>query len=121
MLKTADNQVVIKDGNFFMLLPDAVRQDYEVSVDYTVTYKTGTSTYKTLTYSTAGANAGKATFSQLPLVAGVRYWLNLVIGLRTVSVSVTAEDWVGETVNIEELTERGTSANSSLSRQAGYR
>ena len=117
VLKTAADQVVIKDGNFFMLLPDAVRQDYEVTVEYTVTYKTGTSTYKTFTYSTAGANAGRATFADLPLVAGVRYWLNLVIGLKTVSVSVTAEDWRGETVNIEELTERGTSANSSLSRR----
>lgn len=121
VLKTADTQTVIAQNGgkdqFFMLLPDAA-QTYEVTVEYTVKYKTGESTYKTLTYSTAGGNAGKATFANLPLVAGIRYWLNLVIGLKTVSVSVTAEDWLGETVDIEELTERGTSANSSLSRRA---
>ena len=110
VLKTADDQVVIKDGNFFMLLPDAA-QDYEVSVKYTVTTAT-----QSITYS--GDTAGKATFTALPLIAGIRYWLNLVIGLSTVSVSVTAEDWVGVPVDIEELTERGTSANSSLSRRA---
>ena len=109
VLKTADDQVVIKDGHFFMLRPDEA-QDYEVSVEYTVTTAT-----QNLVYS--GVNAGKATFRSLPLIAGMRYWLNLVIGLKTVSVSVTAEDWRGETVNIEELTERGTSANSSLSRR----
>lgn len=115
--KEADSQVVIRQSGgkdqFFMLLPDAA-QDYEVSVDYYVTYKTGDATYKRLDYT-----GSKATFSQLPLVAGIRYWLNLVIGLKTVSVSVTAEDWQGIPVNIEELTERGTSANSSLSRRAG--
>ena len=110
VLKTADDQIVITGGHFFMLRPDEA-QDYEVSVEYTVT-----TAKQSLVYS--GASAGKATFTALPLVAGIRYWLNLVIGLKTVSVSVTAEDWLGETVDIEELTERGTSANSSLSRQA---
>ena len=117
VLKTADTQIVIAQNGgkdqFFMLLPDAA-QDYDVTVEYTVTTAT-----QTIVYS--GVNAGKATFTALPLIAGIRYWLNLVIGLKTVSVSVTAEDWQGETVNIEELTERGTSANSSLSRRTDCR
>jgi len=118
VLKTADAQTVIAQSGgkdqFFMLLPDDA-QSYEVTVEYTVTTATQTINY---TNTTGELGARTATFTSLPLVAGIRYWLNLVIGLRTVSVSVTAEDWQGQTVDLELLTEQGTSANSSLSRRA---
>lgn len=121
VLKTADAQTVIAQSGgkdqFFMLLPDDA-QSYEVTVEYIVRYKTGESTYKELKYISGELGARTATFTNLPLVAGIRYWLNLVIGLRTVSVSVTAEDWQGQSVDLELLTEQGTSANSSLSRRA---
>ena len=118
ILKTADSQEVINNGNLFMVLPDGVAQDYEVSVEYTVRYKTGEGTYNTLAYTSATGALGArtATFSNLPLVAGIKYWLNLVIGLKSVSINVTATDWEGQTITIEEIIERGTSANSSLSR-----
>ncbi len=55
--------------------------------------------------------------NSLELAAGTKYYLNLVIGLNTVKVNVTATDWTDTPVETTVLTEPGTTANQSLSRQ----
>ena len=115
---TANSQTVIKkDGSgreqYVMLIPDDA-QDYDVTVEYYVTYKTSDATpaYKRIGYT--GTSARKATFSGLALKSDTRYYLNLVIGLTTFNLSVTAEDWQGSPVDVDIKIENGTSANSSL-------
>jgi len=113
--ETANTQTVIAKagGNeqYFMLIPDEAK-DYTATVEYYVTYKTSESTYKRLDYT--GANAGTATFSNLELKSGVKYYLNLVIGLTTFSMNVTATDWADNPIDLTSTVERGTSASESL-------
>lgn len=52
--------------------------------------------------------------SDLELKAGIKYYLNFVIGLKTVRLDVTAEDWKGNPQSLTVDIEHGTSANSSL-------
>lgn len=113
--ESANSQIVIaKDGSsheqFYMLIPDD-SQDYEATVEYYVTYKTGEDTYKRTLYT------GKAAINNLELKAGTLYYLNLVFGLTTFKLVVTAEDWTDKAINSTILVEDGTSANSSLSRK----
>lgn len=113
--ETANFQTVIaKSGGkeqFFMLIPDAAK-NYTATIEYYVTYKTSNDTYKRLDYT--GVNAGKATITGLALQAGIKYYLNFVIGLTTLKLNVTATDWTNTPVNLNVTIERGTSANSSL-------
>ncbi len=96
---------------FFMLIPD-VAKDYTATIEYYVTYKTSNDTYKRLDYT--GINAGTANITGLALQAGIKYYLNFVIGLTTIKLDVTATDWTNTPVNLNVTIERGTSANSSL-------
>ncbi len=107
--ESANTQTVIKNDKLFMLIPQAA-QDYTITVEYFLTYKTETG-YK------REKKTGTATIKNLELAAGVKYYLNLVFGLTTFKLNVTATDWVGENINTTVVIETGTSAGHSLVKQ----
>lgn len=108
--ETANSQAVIAGDNVFMFIPQAA-QDYTVTVQYYMTYKTGESSYHRQSFE------GTATLSNIELVAGVKYYFNLVFGLTTFKVSVDAVDWEESTNSVTIATETGTSASNSLARE----
>lgn len=95
----------------FFVIPNATAQSYQLKLYWCVSGKTTSGSYVAEDRETT-IDLGTLTF-----VAGVKYYLNLVIGLHTINLNVTAEDWQGEPVNISELIEHGTSASESLSRR----
>lgn len=108
--ETANTQTVIKDDNLFMLIPPQAAQDYTITVEYYITYKTTGMSYHRQSFR------GSATISNLELAAGVKYYLNLVFGLTTFKVTVTANDWEETTNAVTIATETGTSASESLAK-----
>lgn len=107
--ESANTQNVIKSNNLFMHIPQEA-QDYDISVQYFITYKTETGYHREEV-------SGTAKVKDLELVAGVKYYLNLVFGLTTFKLNVTATDWEGEILNKSVVIETGTSASSSLAKQ----
>ena len=101
-------------SGLFMLIPDE-QKDYTVTVEYNVTYKNTNNADVTLDYT--GNNAGKATLSSLALNAGIKYQINLLIGLTTFDLDVTATDWEDTPQPVNVTIEYGTSANSSLAKE----
>ena len=108
--ETANTQTVIEDDNLFMLIPPQAAQDYTITVEYYITYKTTGMSYHRQSFR------GSATISNLELAAGVKYYLNLVFGLTTFKVTVTANDWEETTNAVTIATETGTSASNSLAK-----
>ncbi len=104
--ETANGQKVIADDKVFMLIPQAA-QDYTITINYYLNYKTNTGYHRELI-------TGTATISNLALTAGVKYYLKLVFGLTSFKVIVDAVDWEDETKSTTLATETGTSASSSL-------
>ena len=107
--ESANTQTVIAGDKLFMLIPQAA-QDYTVAIEYFLTYKTESGYHRELL-------TGTAKVKNLELVAGVKYYLNLVFGLTTFKLNVTATDWEGEILNKSVVIETGTSASSSLAKQ----
>lgn len=110
--ESANSQAVIANNNVFMLLPDDVAQTYELEVPYYVTYRKKADTYSRRRY------VGKVTIPDLKLKAGTLYRFNMVFGLTTFKLTVTAEDWTETPVYVTTVVETSTSANSSLSRRS---
>ena len=107
--ESANSQAIIKDDNLFMLIPQAA-QNYTITIKYYITYKTtGGSSHRE-------AHTGTATIKNLELVAGVKYYLNLVIGLTTFKVTVDAVDWEENPIFTTIASENGTSAGHSLAK-----
>jgi hypothetical protein len=104
--ESANTQTVIKNDKLFMLIPQAA-QDYTVSVEYFLTYKTESGYHRE-------EKSGTAKIRNLELAAGVKYYLNLVFGLTTFKLSVDATDWQGQNINTSVVIENGTSASESL-------
>ncbi len=109
--ESANTQTVIKNDKLFMLIPQDA-QDYTITIDYFLTYKTETGYQRE-------AKSGTATIRNLELAAGVKYYLNLVFGLTTFKLSVDAIDWDGENINTTVVIETGTSASESLAKRKG--
>lgn len=107
--EAANSQAIIAGDNMYMLIPQDA-QDYEVTIEYFITYKTGASTYH------RELKTGTVTIRNLELAAGVKYYLNLVFGLTTFKLNVLATDWEEKTVNTTVVIENGTSASSSLAK-----
>ena len=119
--ETANSQLVISrktspaKEQCWMFIPKAA-QNYQVKVEYYVTYKTSdTPTYNTFDYT--GANAKTIDISSWELKPDTKYYLNLVFGLKTLGLTVTATDWDNTPLPVSVIIERGTSASQSLSRQ----
>jgi len=105
IVESANTQTIIaKDGSgneqFYMLIPYEAK-DYKLTIEYYITYKTASGYHRE-------AHIGTATLPDLELEAGVKYYINLVFGLTTFKVSVTA------TTPVTIATETGTSASHSL-------
>lgn len=107
--ESANTQTVIAGDKLFMHIPQAA-QDYNLRVEYFLTYKTESGYHREFL-------TGTAKVKDLELVAGVKYYLNLVFGLTTFKLNVTATDWEGEILNKSVVIETGTSASSSLAKQ----
>jgi len=107
--ESANTQTVIAGDKLFMHIPQEA-QDYNLTVKYFLTYKTESGYHRELL-------TGTAKVENLELVAGVKYYLNLVFGLTTFKLNVTATDWEGEILNKSVVIETGTSASSSLAKQ----
>lgn len=107
--ESANTQTVIAGDKLFMHIPQEA-QDYDLTVKYFLTYKTESGYHRELL-------TGTAKVKDLELVAGVKYYLNLVFGLTTFKLNVTATDWEGEILNKSVVIETGTSASSSLAKQ----
>ena len=110
--ESANTQRVIANDNVYMLLPDDVAQTYELEVPYYVTYKKTEGNYSRIKY------VGKVTIPDLKLKAGTLYRFNMVFGLTTFKLTVTAEDWTETPISVTTVVETSTSASSSLSRRA---
>jgi len=114
-------QMVTSDGNgkepAFMLIPyTGAAQNYTVKLYWCISglMPDGT-TYRAEDHTTTLTIPS----SKLDLAAGRKYLLTFVIGLHTVGLNVTAEDWVNESVNTTVTIEHGTSADQSLARKQG--
>ena len=107
--ESANTQTVIAGDKLFMHIPQEA-QDYNLTVEYFLTYKTESGYHREKV-------SGTAKVKDLKLVAGVKYYLNLVFGLTTFKLNVTATDWEGEILNKSVVIETGTSASSSLAKQ----
>lgn len=108
IVESANTQHIIKGDNLFMLIPQDA-QDYDITIEYFLTYKTETGYHRE-------AKTGTAKIKNLVLAAGMKYYLNLVFGLTTFKLNVMATDWVGETINTTVVIETGTSAGNSLAK-----
>lgn len=108
IVESANTQHIIKNDKLFMLIPQAA-QDYDITIEYFLTYKTEAGYHRE-------AKTGAAKIKNLELAAGMKYYLNLVFGLTTFKLNVMATDWVGETINPTVVIETGTSASNSLAK-----
>ena len=108
--ESANTQTIIENDNLFMLIPQE-KQNYTISIEYFLTYKTESGYHRE-------SKTGTATIENLELVAGVKYYINLVLGLTTFKVTVDAGDWTEETQNTTVAIETGTSASQSLAKQS---
>ena len=119
VMATANQQLVIPTSGgkeqFFMVIPDGDAKNYTVTLEYYVTYKTSADTYKRLDYT--GVNAGTVNISDWTLEGNTKYYLNFVIGLKTLRLDVTAVDWANVEQPVAVTIERGTSASESLARR----
>jgi len=106
--ESANTQAIIAGDNMFMLIPQDA-QDYDITIEYFLTYKTEIGYHRE-------AKTGTAKIKNLELAAGMKYYLNLVFGLTTFKLNVMATDWVGETQNTTVVIETGTSAGNSLAK-----
>lgn len=112
----AQQLLITKNANdaeqLFFVIPNATPQTYTINIKWYVNHWNNSSN----SYTPEEHNS-TITVSELTLEPGTKYYFNLVFNLKTVKFSVDAEDWTGETVPVSILTERGTSASSSLARR----
>jgi hypothetical protein len=95
-----------------MVIPNSEVQNYTLTVYWCVSRKNG-GAYTAEDHTTNIVIPS----TSLPLVAGTKYYINLVFGLKSVKYSVTATDWTNENVDPEILIDNGTSASESLGKQ----
>ncbi len=95
----------------FFVIPSGAR-DYTLTLHWCVNavYPDGT------TYVTED-RVTPITLKDLELVAGTKYLMTFVIGLKLISLEVTATDWNIAYENADVLIEHGTSASESLSKR----
>lgn len=103
------NNAADKEQCFFVIPNDA--QDYTVSIDWCISGQAPDNSY------IFEDRTSTINIPSLTLEAGTKYYLNFVIGLRSLQLNVTATDWSGTSQDITTTIEHGTSANSSLAPQ----
>ena len=111
--QTAQQTLVADDSDNelnFMVIPHSAA-DYKLVLDWYISGKAPDGTY-IQEYRTSTIK-----ISDWELQSNVKYYINLVIGLKTLRLNVTATDWQDEETDVEVLVEHGTSASSSLARK----
>lgn len=94
----------------FMVIPHTAA-DYSLTLDWCICGKTLENEYIWKDRQSVIPLTG------LELKSGIKYYFNLVVGLKTLKLTVTAQDWVEDPKEVEVIVEHGTSANSSLARR----
>lgn len=92
----------------FFVIPNT-KQNYTVTLNWCISGQAADDDTYVAEDRTSTINV-----SDLALQAGFKYYLNFVIGLRTLRLDVTATDWTNTPVPANVTIEHGTSANSSL-------
>jgi hypothetical protein len=117
VMQDAQQQVVLADGNgkeqcFFVIPSDA--RNYTLKLYWCVCAKLpNESTY------IAEDHVAEIPISSQEFVAGRKYLLTFVIGLKLIGLTVTATDWNAENVSAQITVEHGTSASESLVKRKG--
>lgn len=91
----------------FFVIPNST-ETYTVTLNWCISGQAADNSY------IAEDRTSTITVSDLALQAGFKYYLNFVVGLRTLRLDVTATDWTNTPVPANVTIEHGTSANSSL-------
>lgn len=113
----AQQQVVVSDANgkeqCFFVIPSEPR-NYTLKLYWCVCAKLpNESTY------IAEDHVAEIPISSQEFVAGRKYLLTFVIGLKLIGLTVTATDWNAENVSAQITVEHGTSASESLVKRKG--
>lgn len=117
VMQDAQQQVVLADGNgkeqcFFVIPSDA--RNYTLKLYWCVSAKLpNEQTY------IAEDHMAEIAISSLELVAGTKYLMTFVIGLKLIGLTVEATDWNTENVDAQITIEHGTSASESLAKRKG--
>lgn len=85
----------------FFVIPNENKQDYTLVLEW---------------YVNEERHENEIEIKDWALNPETKYYINLVIGLKSVRLNVTATDWENKPVNIDDIFEHGTSANESLAR-----
>ena len=94
----------------FFVIPNEKEQTYTLTVKWYLSYKKLDGTDGMDEYTS------EISIDNWKLRPETKYYLNLVFGLKSVRLNVTATDWENNPINMEDIIENGTSANESLSR-----
>ena len=94
----------------FFVIPNSVAQNYTVTLDWCISGQAPDNSY------IAEDHTSTINITDLKLEAGIKYYLNFVIGLSSLQLDVTATDWTDTPLNVITTIEHGTSANSSLTK-----
>lgn len=111
VIQEAKQLLIAKAGEkeqCFFVIPNSKKQDYTVQLDWCISGQAPDDTY------IAQDRTSTIYINELELKAGIRYYLNFVLGLKTLKLSVDAADWENKSQPVTVTTERGTSASSSL-------
>ncbi len=103
------NNAAGKEQCFFVIPNTEQDYTYTVTLNWCISGQAADGT----TY-VAEDRTSTISVSDLALQAGFKYYLNFVVGLRTLRLDVTATDWTNTPVPANVTIEHGTSANSSL-------
>ena len=115
VMQDAQQQVVLADGNgkeqcFFVIPSDA--RNYTLKLYWCVSAKLpNEQTY------IAEDHVAEIPISSQAFVAGTKYLMTFVIGLKLIGLTVTATDWNTEEMDAQITIEHGTSASESLAKR----
>lgn len=120
---TADASEASAEQCFFVIPDDgtpaasAATSPYELTILWYVSCRrqTGTDAAEKPEYEyLLERHENTLTISDWELKPETKYYLNLVIGLKSVRLHVTAADWTDVQLDVKDTFEHGTSANESL-------
>lgn len=91
----------------FFVIPNSEKRKYELTVNWCISYNKGKQ-------EVVEKHQAVIPIDNWELRPEVKYYLNLVFGLKSVRLTVTATDWANNPIDITDIFEHGTSANESL-------
>lgn len=88
-------------------IPNSEKLKYKLTVNWCISYKKGKEYI-------VEEHKAEIPIDDWKLRPEVKYYLNLVFGLKSVRLTVIATDWANNPIDITDIFEHGTSANESL-------